>query len=157
MIPVELQNFLVEETQSLFAGLKLKNTNGELSPLNVYPQYLPYGTSQDTASPFPYIRVILVDGEDPSATEPNQCRVLFLVGVYDDDRNNQGYWDVLSIVQKLYGHLMRNMIFQGKYELVYPVKWNLTNEELENTWPYFFGAMETNWTLGKIGVTDTLT
>lgn len=157
MIPVELQNFLVKETKNLFKGLKLKNTNGDLSPLNVYPQYLPYGTSQEAANPFPYIRVILVDGEDPNETESNQCRIIFLAGVYDDDPNNQGYWDVLSIVQKLYTHLMRNMVFKGKYEVVRPVRWKMVGEELENTWPYFFGALETTWNVGKISITDTIT
>lgn len=157
MIPVELQNFLVKETKNLFKGLKLKNTNGVLSPLNVYAQYLPYGTSQDAANPFPYIRVILVDGEDPSISESNHCRIIFLAGVYDDDPNNQGYWDALSIVQKLYTHLMRHIIFDGKYEIARPVKWSMIGEELENTWPYFFGAIETNWNVGKITIADTIT
>ncbi len=157
MIPVELQNFLVEETKALFEGLKLKDINGNLSPFNVYPQYLPYGTSQEATNPFPYVRIILVDGEDPSETEANQCRIIFLAGVFDDDPNNQGYWDALLIIQKLYTHFMRKMNFEGKYEIVRPVKWRMIGEELENTWPYFFGAIETTWNVGKISITDTIT
>src|SRR5690554_739795 len=148
MIPIELQDFLVSEIKDLFDGYQLKNTSGESSPLHVYPQYLPSGSTQEETDHFPYVRVTLVDGEDDSPSDSNQCRIILLVGVWDDSIDNQGYRDMCSIVQKTYTHLMRHRVFENRYEMTYPIRWSVADEDLKETWPFFFGALETTWTLG---------
>lgn len=152
MIPSLLQDKLVEEISILFDGFKLKNAEGEKVSINVYPQFLPAKTGKKDKSHFPYILVIILDG-DIKETESNTCRVLFMAGTYDDDTNHQGYKDVLNVMQKIYNYLARNRIIDKKYELKYPIDWQLSDED---TYPYYFGAIETNWTVGKIKMIDNL-
>lgn len=152
MIPSLLQDKLVEEINTLFSGFKLKNAEGEKVSINVYPQFLPAKTGQKDKNHFPYILVILLDG-DIKKTEANICRVLIMVGIYDDDTNHQGYKDVLNVMQKIYNYLARKRIIDKKYELKYPIDWKLSDED---TYPYYFGAIETNWTVGKVFMTDNL-
>jgi len=153
MIPSFLQDFLVEELKTLFKDFKLKNALGELSSLNIYPQFLPVKKGKKDTEHFPYIVVILQDGEDPNETDSNTCNILLMAGIYDDDENYQGYKDLLNVLQKVYEHLMKHRLFEGKYQIEYPIKWRIHDED---TYPYFFGAIETNWIVGKIESIDTL-
>jgi hypothetical protein len=148
-----LQDFLVSEFKDLFADLYLKNAAGELSLLNIYPQYLPAKTGAKDTKHYPYIRVILTDGADTTETDPNSCKVLIEIGVNDNNPNYQGYRDLCNIIQKIYDHLMRTKIFQNKYEIEYPILWALSEEDL---FPHFIGGLETNWTVGKITMDDPL-
>jgi hypothetical protein len=147
MIPALLQDYLVEEVKTLFTGFTLKNVNGEEVAMNVYPQYLPARTGQKDTAYYPFIVVKLLGGDDPNETDPNQCRILFYCGVFDDAENYQGHKDCLTVMQKIYDHLMRNLVFGNKYEVEYPIKWALTDEDF---YPYYYGGLETTWTVGKI-------
>jgi hypothetical protein len=151
MIPVFLQDYLVEETKRLFGGFTLKNINGVVVPLNIYPQFLPARKGKKDADQYPFLVVQLIDGEDPNELDPNQCRVLFYCGVCDDDVNYQGYHDCLNVMQRLYEHLMSKRIFDHKYTVEYPIKWSVTEEDF---YPYYYGGLETNWTVGKISRED---
>jgi hypothetical protein len=149
MIPSLLQDFLVKELKSLFVGFKLKNIKNEDTDLNIYPQYLPAKKTQKDVDHFPFVTVKIVEGEDPSETDANTCRIMLMVGIYDINEDYQGYKDVLSILQKMYAHLMSNKVFDGRYEVEYPIKFTLTDEDYQ---PYFFGALDTTWTIGKITI-----
>jgi hypothetical protein len=154
MIPVLLQDFLVNTAlPKLFDGYKLKNVEGVEVPLNIYSQYLPAKKVRKDTEHFPFIRVILDDGEDPDETEVTTCRILFMIGIYDTDENYQGYKDCLNILQKMYDHFVRYKIFDDKYEIQYPIKWRLHDEDL---YPYFFGGLETIWNIGKVTIIDSL-
>lgn len=152
MIPVGLQDCLVEDFKTFFKGFYLKDVDGQPAEFKVYPQDLPAKIGKEDKDHFPYIVVALESGEDSGEEEPNQCVVTITVGIWDNDRNYQGYRDVLNVLQKLYDHLMRTRIFDGKYEIGYPIKWGLYEE---NRYPYFFGGLETHWTVGKITSADT--
>jgi hypothetical protein len=149
MIPSFLQDFLVKELKNLFESLNLKNAKGEDSSLNIYPQYLPAKKGQKDSDHFPFITVKIVDGEDPNETDANTCRIMLMVGVYDPSEDYQGYKDVLNLLQKMYQHLMNNKIFDKKYEVEYPIKFTLTDEDFQ---PYFFGALDTSWNIGKVTI-----
>jgi hypothetical protein len=152
MIPTLLQDFLVEDLKTL--GFNGKNAEGNLVSFNVYPQYLPAKKGKKDADHFPYVTVIIEDGEDPNEVDPSTCRILLMFGVYDLDENYQGYKDILNVLQKTYEHLMETKIFAEKYSIEYPVNWRIHDED---TYPYFFGAIETNWTIAKTSIIDTLT
>lgn len=152
MIPTLLQDFLVEELKQL--GFKGKNVEGNLVSFNVYPQYLPAKKGKKDSDHFPYITVIIEDGEDLNETEPHMCRILLMFGIYDLDENYQGYKDILNVLQKTYEYLIKTKIFEGLYSIEYPIRWKVHEED---TYPYFFGALETNWTIAKTSIVDTLT
>ena len=147
MIPSFLQDFLVKEVKNLFKGFTLKNANGEEAPLNVYPQYLPARKGQKDTAHYPFVVVKLLSGEDPSEEDPNSCRVLFYCGIFDDNENYQGHKDCMNVMQKIYDHLTRHWVFDKKYEVQYPISWTLTDEDF---YPYYYGGLETTWTVGKV-------
>jgi len=147
LIPLMLQDFLVAEVKSLFDGFTLKNVKGEEVPLHVYPQYLPSKKGQKDTDHYPFIIVKLFEGEDPNEEDPNKCGVLFYCGVFDDSEDYQGYRDSINIIQKLYTHLMTNRFFDNKYEINYPIKWSVTEEDY---FSYYFAGLETNWIIGKV-------
>jgi hypothetical protein len=149
MIPSLLQDFLVEELKHLFVGFKLKNAKNQDSDLNIYPQYLPAKKSQKDIDHFPFITVKIMEGEDPSETDANTCRIMLMVGIYDINEDYQGYKDVLNILQNMHQHLTSNKVFDGRYEVEYPLKFTLTDEDYQ---PYFFGALDTTWTIGKVTI-----
>lgn len=153
MIPVDLQDFLVEELKRLFDGQTMKNPDGEQSPFFIYPQNLPAktATKPEMSKLFPHIRVILVNGSDPDEESPNTCKILIQVGTYDDSLDYQGYRDVCHVLQTIYDHLTRTRYFDNQYEVSYPFDWALHEEK---TAPLWFGAMETNWLVGKITQKD---
>lgn len=151
MIPVLLQDFLVEEVKGLFDGLILKNVKGEEAPLNVYPQRLPARKRQKDTDLYPFLVVKLQDGEDQTELDPNQCRVLFYCGIFDDTDDYQGYRDSLNVMQKIYDHLMRKRIFDKNYIVEYPIKWSVTDEDY---YPYFYAGLETTWVVGKVTMKD---
>ena len=148
--PLELQKELKKEMESLFKGFKLKNIDGESSELKVYRQNLPAKAGQDDKDHFPHIRVIITDGEDPSPTGANTCRVMFIAGTWDDSDDMQGFDDVMNIMQKIYEHLIRTVL--SRFTLEYPIRWSPHDED---TFPYFFAGMETVWTIGKITPPDS--
>lgn len=151
MIPVELQDCLVKDFKAFLHDFYLKDVDGQPATFNIYPQYLPPKEGKDDKEHFPYIVVGLEDGDDSGKEEPNQCRIVMTVGVCDKDKTFQGYRDVLNVLQKLYDHLMRTQVFGSKFEINYPIKWALHDE---NRYPFFYGGLETNWTVGKITPAD---
>lgn len=146
MIPIELQDLLVEELKSLFDGFRLKNVKGEVVPLNIYPQSLPAKQHEDDDEHFPYVIIKYMESEEPSEEDPSESKMYFIAGVYDEDDNNQGYRDAANIINKIEKHLMRGKFFGDRYEIVYPVKCAVNEED---TSPYYFGGLETTWYISK--------
>lgn len=159
MTPLALQEFLVTEISKLLEGYQLKNEAGELSNITVFSQYLPVDETGQKVEPFPYVRVVLKFGKDPDETGPYQWIVDFIAGVCDKSVDCQGYRDALTVLQKIYDHLMRRRIFAQKYEVGYPVKWKLMGGAWEliddSQYPYFHVGLKTVWTIGKITMADT--
>ncbi len=151
MIPLILQDCMVDEVKSLFAGLTFKNTKGVLVPLNVYPQRLPARKEKKDPDYYPFIIVQLLDGEDPDETDPNKCRLVFQCGTFDDEDDYQGYRDCMNLVQKMYTHFMSKRLFGKRYMLEHPTKWLTTEEDY---YPHYYAALETNWTVGKVTMAD---
>lgn len=148
MIPLKLQDYLEKkELPELFENFTLKDTNGNQAPLNIYPQYLPQKNKNKNNSHFPFLTIILVEGEEQNDDAENLVKILFLCGVYDEDENNQGYRDSMNVIQKLYTNFKRKKILDNKYTFELPVKW-MTNDDV--TYPYFYAGLETYWSVGKI-------
>ena len=151
MIPIFLQDSMIDELNELFANFRSKNVKGEMVPLNIYPQSLPARKAQKDTAHYPFIVVKLLDGEDPDETSSNTCKLYFHCGIWDDNENMQGHRDCMNILQKLYEHLMRKRMFAGKFIIEYPIRWTLTEEDY---YPYYYGGLETNWTIGKVTMPD---
>lgn len=152
MTPLMVQDFLIKELTTLFAGKTLKNEKGEQAPFLICRQWLP---AQDTdATVFPFIRVMLYYGKDPNDEDPYLCHIRLEIGTWDDDSTCQGHVDLMNAISTIYRHFMQQRYFDGKYELVYPLRWMV---KPESTYPKFYGMMKLRWNIPKITISDILT
>ena len=171
MIELNLLDTLVEELTKLFKDYELKAKSGLQQNIKVFAQHLPQpqefeviansdedlpeleesvepqGYSEaDIEAFFPCILVVL-DGteiKEEGTTDAYKIRVNFLIGTYDNNKNLQGYRDVLDIIEKIRQYIltMPNRILGARYQLRMPMSSNLTDED---TFPFYFGQIETVW------------
>ena len=161
MVASLLQDDLVQELNMLFAEDIFKNPKNERQALKAFPQALPIpeagrmpegdmdpvlieeglGLSDQLSEDqlFPYAIVRVEDGEIAGAEADQQINITLLFGSWDNDRNNQGNKDILHMIQKVYERFSKNPILAGRYECLGRMKWATQDE---NSWPYFFGGME---------------
>lgn len=105
--------------------------------LSVFEQELPIrdGEAED---PYPYIIVRLDTGGIDTPTDPHKVNVILLVGIYDDDRQNQGHKTVLEVIERIQAHYEKEPTLCGAaFQFTDPFKWVLQDEP---SYPYFYGA-----------------
>lgn len=141
MIPIELQDRLVERFESEFENLRLKDLKDDLVKVNIFPQHLPTKSKNGT-SHYPCIIIRLANGDKAEATDPFITRIQFIVGVIDRESVNQGYRDALSVVNRIIESIQRNPSELDTYEATPNVSWSYYDEDTE---PYFFAGLETSW------------
>ena len=159
----ELQTAIREDLETLFSGIPYKvppeadgncpayQTGMDHSPdeetppqedpkgaaIRVFEQGLPI---QDAESddPYPYIIVRLDTGGIDTPTDPHKINVVLLIGIYDDDRKNQGHKTVLEVIERIQAHYEKNpTLSRGAFQFSDPFKWVLQDEP---SYPYFYGA-----------------
>ena len=155
----ELQTAIKEDLEALFSDTVLK---APPTPTDNRPAYQLDGQEQDppeeepgtakvsvfeqelpirdaaTDDPYPYIIVKLDTGGIETPTDPFKVNVILLIGIYDNDRKNQGHKTVLEIIERIQTHYEKNPTLSGgTFQFVDPFKWVLQDEP---SWPYFYGA-----------------
>lgn len=155
MTPTVLQDSLVSDFKQQLAGFLLKNSKGDRVNLNIYAQNLPAKKGQKDSEHFPYLVVRVVDGEnkDDQGEENNICKVAFIIGAFDDDDNYQGYKDVMNVIEKIIQRLKTKKNYNNQFGLTLPLKWLIHDED---TFPYYFGGIETQWNIPNISMDDLL-
>lgn len=139
-----LQDALVEDLKELFKSRKFKSPDEKRTSLSVFPQLLPKRNSEEDDDPFPYIIVRIDSGTIETQTDPHKVAVLILVGVYDEDAENQGHRVVLEILETIQKHYEEIPLLNGKFTFTDPFNWVLQDEE---SFPYFYGAANINFNL----------
>lgn len=144
MIPLELQDALLERVKDEIKNLLLKNINNERVPVKVFPQHLPNKskTGNEDTDPYPCIIVRLATGNKSDENENGITVIQFIIGTVDRDSDNQGYRDAITVANKISENLQRNPMIKGKYELTLPINWAYSDEDAE---PYYFTGFETIW------------
>lgn len=132
-----LQDALVADLAALFENRRYNTPSGGTAALSVFSQALPKRQSESDDDPFPYIIVRLDSGGIETQTDPHKVAVLLLVGVYDDDPENQGHRAVLEIMEVIQQHYEEIPLLAGQFTFTDPINWALQDEE---SYPYFFGA-----------------
>lgn len=156
MTPTILQDVLVEDIKQELSGFLLKNVKGESVNLNIYPQNLPAKKGQKDSEHFPYILVRIIDGEAQEkdyGEVDDTCKIGFIIGIFDESDNYQGYKDTMNILDKIKQRLFSKKHYNNQFEIVYPYKWLIHDED---TYPYYFGGAETNWKMPTINMDDNL-
>ncbi len=158
MVPLDLQSTIMTELQSLFDGMffPVQPPKGSTEvpdpvPLNIYSQALPKITTGNETQYMPYITVQIQGGRQEEETEPGQCTVLFNIGIYDNDPQNQGHINVLNIIETIYQDLFQKRTLDGKYFITTPFEYAVNDED---KYPFFVGAIDTKWNMPIILPTD---
>ena len=162
LIPAFLQDDLAEELKTILKDVRLKDTSGELVPINIYLQQLPvqdvaalpdaitdemleegtYHNPETLLQPFPYLIVRLESGGLESPTAYARASVTIIIGVTDSDYASQGHKDVLGVMQRICERFEKHPVLARSYECVPPIRWALSDED---THPFFFGALSVSF------------
>lgn len=154
-----LQTEVKEDLEALFAGTFLKappkvptdrpayqldgpeqEPSEEIprtAPISIFEQVLPIRDSAGE-DPFDYIIVRLDTGGVDNPRDPHKVNIILLIGVYDDDKLNQGHKTVMEIIERIQDHYEQQpTLAGGTFQFTDPFHWALQDEP---SFPYFYGA-----------------
>ena len=103
--------------------------------------------------PFPYVIVRLSHGNVKNPEFPQTVDVVFIIGVYSDKPDQSGTDGILTIIDRIYERYAKNPIvhgrkakirFDGEQQLFH---WVLQDDD---TWPYYFGAVQAEFEMMPI-------
>lgn len=155
MTALTFMDDLCRELKLLFSDFRFLDESGETTKVNIYQQSLPIPSGEDDPEPFPYIVVRAEYGGKSSPQNPETIKVGFIIGVYDDNLNNQGHKDVLLMIDRIRQMFERNPLLCKKYYRLHaeqhPINWTLQDEDSH---PYFFGGIEMTFALPTINQED---
>jgi len=156
MTAYELQDDLKTELKSIFKGFQLmtpfldETRKPKMSEPNVFEQSLPIRENDELDNeqdddPFPYI-IIRVDSGSIAGESSHDVKLRMIIGTYDESLETNGHKDILNIIHKIYERFEKNPVLAEKYvmqdNLEHPFNWALQEED---TYPYYFGAIESTW------------
>lgn len=149
MTPLDLQDALVAEVRKILDGYLYKTPRGTRVPMNVYAQNEPISESdEDEESAIPYVIVRLNNGDDNGKRDSfNVVNVVFIVGVMDDEPDQQGYRAAMNVFQKIYERFQQTPNLNGK--AVFDGEFHWANQE-NKYFPYFFGACSLSFNIPAI-------
>ena len=82
----------------------------------------------------------------------------FTIGIYDYEPSNRGHIDVFNTIDRIRQRFERNQLLRKQYMRLqsdqYPMRWAVPDDD---TFPYFFGALEMFFAIPKIETEDKLT
>lgn len=155
MTPLIMQKELSLDIAKIFKGDIFKDSLGRDVPLNIFYQYRPIRKDEDEPDPVPYVIVRIEQGEVKGWIEAQEVEVTLLIGCFDDDTNNLGHKTVLGIIQKIEERFMKNPMLANQFMFLndeqHPFGWALQDEE---SFPYFFGAINMNFRTSAIRKED---
>ena len=133
----KFQEAMVNDLDALFSRDSFKTSDGGMAHPKAYKQFVPYRQSEDDPDPFPFIIVRLDGGGIESQTDPHKINVILVIGIYDDDPENNGHLFVLEIIERILKHYEEKPLLAGQFVFRDPFEWALQDEE---EFPYFYGA-----------------
>lgn len=154
--PAEVQTCLCDEIEKILSDMVFKSPQGEDTKMVAYPQSLPIrDESQSTPAedeeytgdeefqaedPFPYTIVKVDTGQ---IADPVIVNTVLIIGIYDNDKKNQGHRTVLNIIQKINERFSKNPTLAGAFRMSEDsFKFALAEED---SYPYYFGAIDMSW------------
>ena len=141
MTALILQQEICKDIDALLSDRRYKAPDGEPSGPKCYRQFSPKRESEDDDDPFPYIEVRIAGGKIPDGESPQQVQVFLIIGVFDDDLQNNGTDAVMEMIDVIQKHYEETPLLAEKFVCDTensPIQWDLQEEE---SFPYFFGIM----------------
>ena len=132
-LPFEFQKFRIKE-----------NEPEEKAPMHVFKQAIPTDLLDDERRIWPYCIPQIVSGDLLDEYEPEDIKINIQIGVFCDNLENVGHELIINVIETFRQRILKNRVLADKYMLKLPLKWQLSEED---SWPCFFGAIETHWAL----------
>lgn len=151
MTEIDLVDGLVKEVRQALGGVKLRSSKGNQIPVNVYAQNLPAKEERDDEKMYPHVLVCFDGEQTDSAEDPVFADIYFFIGIIDREKDKQGFRDVLQIAGLIYQHIFRKGIVAGAFSPEYPYRVQLQDDD---TYPYFYGLIESRWKLPAFEMED---
>ena len=157
---LELQEQLKAEIEKLTSDMRLKNPNptqgGEFKKLSVFIQDLPIPEGKDeededeTISQAPYV---IVETFDSTGGEgKSRISVIFVIGIYDDDKTKSGYKDCIRIKNRIVERFAENPLL-GQFEAEKEWTWQISDEDNH---PYYFAGLKMDFLAPAFSRTNNL-
>lgn len=149
MTPLDLQDDVAKDLQKVFKEYKYKDSEGKLVPLHIYTQNVPVNSTDDNDDLTPYI-IVRVNGGYDSGLEDSSYEVdlVIIVGLWDNDPKNQGYRDLISILNKVYERYSKNPITDAGTGS-FCGGWNFAMQE-DAYFPYHFAAATMKFNIAAV-------
>lgn len=144
---------LSSELKKCFKGLKVGSAEGLKEPA-VYMQRLPISDDDDDdeLAYAPYVLVILSDFKIEDWSADKKIKVILVFCSYDNAQNRQGHRDNLLMMENVLERLGKHP-YIGNYSLEMPIEGAWQDKD---TFPFFYGAVELNFSATKYITEDYL-
>lgn len=144
-----LESFVREKTSDIKLQVRVTNSPHEekMRAALIYKMGLP--GKEERIRRIPYILMQVLSGKDDSpgqGMEQSICQVRIVVGIYAENDSEGGY-DVLNVLLRIRSELKKTGVIGGYFALHNPLEYIVYPD---NTAPYYFGEMMTNWSMPVI-------
>lgn len=143
-----LEEFIKQRTRDIL--LEVRAPLGEDTkrrPAEVHKMRLP--KKEDSTKRVPYLLLQILSGNDAreeDGTPVSLCKIRIVIATYSEDQKN-GAYDVANLIMRIRTELERTGIIGGCFCLQRPLEYLIYPDD---TAPYYFGEMITNWTIPDI-------
>lgn len=149
MTPLSLQKAVRDDMEKLFTGFVDLNQSNENRKIKFYENSVPIALdNQNESDIYPYGIVRVVSGNVPEETDSSStAKVIILLAYFDEDLSNDGNKYIMTAIQKIIERFQKNSLLDKYYNKTGDIEWTMSDED---TYPYFFGGLEINFTLPSI-------
>lgn len=145
-----LEAFVKEKTADIKLQVRVRNRDAEEvkeRAAGIYKMQLP--KKEDQTQKVPYILLQFLTGKDDQQNmepEESTCKVRIVVATYSED-GSEGSMDVLNVILRIRNELKKAGVIGERFALQNPMEYIVYPN---NTPPYYFGEMITNWSMPRI-------
>lgn len=158
--PLTFQDELCEEIEKIASDMLLRQPGTDARvKLKAYAQNLPVPEvsvrqsevlsdlpemESEVSYPFPWVLVKLDTGSVLPSVGRQRCRVIIIVGVFNDDLNRSGHRECTIILERIMERFAKDPLLHHKFTAVqlddeHMFSWALQDED---THPYYYGSLE---------------
>lgn len=112
---------------------------------------LGYVIQQDPSQFFPYFIVRIEEGNTPTDDEPWLVGTTVLFGICDYNKETNGHRTILEMITKITNRFLERPLLDSKFRANQNVSFALQDED---TYPFYFGAIDIKFYVPKIGRSD---
>jgi hypothetical protein len=136
---LEMTDALRARIEEITSTLLMPDSNNGTSAPDVYDAFVPKRRRGDAEPKLPFVVVRPAKGSDNGAelgAYESTVEVMLLIAVHRPDED--GYRDVLAIVEKIRQSFLPAPVFGLRYRVERPITWEIAEDE---SWPNWYGVM----------------